>query len=59
MKAFYAYGDAGQEEFEAVDLVAAVAYVNSQITPAMLADGAWAIVRDEATMESIEIGDRP
>jgi len=29
------------------------------VTPAMLADGAWAVVRDEATMESIEIGACP
>ena len=55
MKTFYAYGDDGQEEIAADSLRTAAAIVESKITPAMVADGAWAIVRDETTMETILI----
>ena len=57
------YGDDGQEEISytstADSLQAAADIIRGKITPAMLADGGWAVVRDEATMESIEIGTRP
>ena len=55
----HVYGDDGQEEITADSLQAAADIVRGKITPAMLADGGWAVVRDEATMESIEIGTRP
>ena len=57
--AYYVYGDDGQEEITANSLSAAADIVHGKFTPAMLADGGWAVVRDEATMESIEIGDKP
>ncbi len=56
---YHVYGDDGQEEITADSLSAAADIIRGKITPAMLADGAWAVVRDEATMESIEIGTRP
>jgi len=59
MKTYCVYGDDGQEEITADSLSAAADIVRSKFTPTMLADGGWAVVRDEATMESIEIGNRP
>ena len=56
---YYVYGDDGQEVITADSLQAAADIVRGKITPAMLADGGWAVVRDEATMESIEIGACP
>ena len=67
---YYVYGDDGlggarlprafdREEITADSLQAAADIVRGKFTPAMLADGGWAVVRDEATMESIEIGTRP
>jgi len=53
---YYVYGDDGQEEITADSLQAAADIIRSKFTPAILADGGWAVVRDEATMESIEIG---
>ncbi len=52
---YISYDDAF-EFFDADSLSAAADIIRGKITPAMLADGAWAVVRDEATMESIEIG---
>jgi len=52
---YYVYGDSGQDKVEADSLQAAADIVRGQMTPAMLADGGWAVVRDEATMDSIMI----
>ena len=59
MATYYVYSDDGQEHITAVSLRAAVDIVRCRITLAMLADGGWAVVRDEATMESVEIGEVP
>ena len=59
MHTYYVYGDDGQQEIEAPDLLSAAAMVSAGITAAMIAAGGWAVIRDDETMESVLIGEEP
>ncbi len=55
---YYIYSDDGQQTIFAHSFEAA-AEIAGAPDDDLIADGAWMVIRDEATMESIEYGNRP